>query len=262
MGTTGTVMPYFDKDGNEVSLAADSEGVGDLISAAVKEATSGLAANKDEILSEKKALQAKMDALAKQWDGLDPETVRKIMSRLETDEETKLLAEGKLDEVLARRTERLRADHAEQVSALDERIKKLTGEHERAQSEVKRLRVEGDLRQAATELNVVATAIPDALARAMAVFTVVDDGSLSAEKDGATWYGKDGKTPISPREWLEAMKESAPHWFPGPSGVGAAGGARSGDSLTITREDARDVVKYRAAKEAAEKAGTALQIVA
>jgi hypothetical protein len=232
-----------------------------LIDKAVKEATSGLASNRDEILTEKKTLQQKLEEASKTWEGLDPVAVRNIMSRLENDEEAKLLAEGKTDAVIERRTERLKADHAKQIDALQkalaERDDKLGG----ASSKVKKLMVEGNLRQAAVELGLVPSAIEDALSRAMNVFKVDDNDRLIAEENGSTAYGKDGKSPLTPSEWLESMKEKAPHWFPAPQGGGAGGGNGRGGSHTISREDARDVGKYRVAKEAAAKAGVPLQIL-
>jgi hypothetical protein len=259
-------MPFFDKDGNEIQLDASNPELKSILdevtAAAVREATSGLAANKDEILGEKKALQEKLDAMSEQWKGLDPEAVRTIMTRLENDEEARLLAEGKTDEVIERRTERLKADHAKQIakleSALAERDEALTG----SQTKVKSLMVEGGLRAAASELGLIPSAVDDALARANSVFKVNDEGNLIAEKDGATVFGKDGKSPMTPAEWLADMKEAAPHWFPAPSGGGAGGGnGNGGGKFTITREQARDVQAYRAAKESAEKAGASLQIV-
>jgi len=248
--------------GTPPDITPDNPDVQKLIQAAVKDATSGLAANKEEILGEKKSLQEKLDQMSKTWEGLDPEAVRNIMNRLEGDEETKLLAEGKTDEVIARRTERLQADHQKQVEKLTAGLTEREQALADAQNKVKQLTVSGSLRQAAAELGVIPSAIDDALARAMNVFQVQDDGSLVVQESGATVYGKDGKSPMSPAEWLEGMKEKAPHWFPAPSGAGAAGGAGGkGGKHQITREQARDVSVYRAAKAAAEQAGASLQIV-
>lgn len=248
-------------DGNNPGDLMSNPDVKALIDKAVKEATSGLASNRDEILGEKKSLQEKLSEMSKTWEGLDPQAVRQIMSRLENDEEAKLLAEGKTDAVIERRTERLKADHAKQIAALEkalaDRDEKLGG----ASSKVKRLMVEGNLRQAAVELGLVPSAIEDALSRAMNVFKVDDQDRLIAEENGSTAYGKDGRTPLTPSEWLESMKEKAPHWFPAPVGGGAGGGNGRGGSHTISRADARDVQKYRVAKEAAAKAGVQLQVV-
>jgi hypothetical protein len=214
-------------------------------------------------VGEKKSLQQKFDEMATTWKDLDPAAVRNIMGRMENDEETKLLAEGKMDEVISRRTERLQADHAKQMSNLEAKIAELSTSYEGATGTVKQLKVEGGLRQAAVELGLVPSAIEDALGRAMNVFKVADDGRLIAEENGSTAYGKDGKTPLSPAEWLDSMKDKAPHWFPAPSGGGAGGGnGPGGKGHFISRADARDVQKYQAAKAAAVQAGVQLQIIA
>ncbi|UXO93736.1 minor structural protein [Pseudanabaena phage Pan1] len=247
--------------GGAPQITPDAPEVKALIEKAVKEATSGLATNRDEILSEKKSLQQKLEEMSKTWEGLDPQAVRTIMSRLENDEEAKLLAEGKTDVVIERRTERLKADHQKQLEKLQQALSGRDQELETTRGQVKKLMVEGNLRQAAAELGLIPSAVEDALSRAMSIFRVSDDGKLIAEENGATVYGKDGKNPLTPAEWLETMKERAPHWFPAPSGAGAGGGSGRGGKHTITREQARNVQVYRAAKEAAEKAGATLQIV-
>ena len=249
--------------GEPSPITADTPEVKAFIAAAVADATSGLTGNRDEILSEKKALQAKLDEMSNTWKDLDPAAVRNIMGRLENDEETKLLAEGKMDEVISRRTERLQADHVKQMSNLEAKLAEAVSFGETQGSTVKQLKVEGGLRQAAVEHGLIPSAVEDALGRAMAVFKVGDNGKLIAEENGSTAYGKDGKTPLTPAEWLESMKDKAPHWFPAPSGSGAGGGngKGSGSVHLITRSDARSVPKYQAAKAAAEAAGTTLQIV-
>ena len=252
-GGEGHQAPAFSADAPEVKA---------LIDAAVKDATSGLAANRDEILGEKKTLQASLDEMKKTWGSYDPEAVANIMSRLENDEEAKLLAEGKTDEVIARRTERLQADHAKQLENLTAQLTEKDGLLNGTQSKVKELMVSGTLRQAAVEQGLVPSAIEDALSRAMNVFKVGENDELVAEENGSTAYGKDGKTPLTPAEWLESMKEKAPHWFPAPSGGGAGGGnGPGGKGHFISRADARDVQKYQAAKAAAATAGVQLQII-
>jgi hypothetical protein len=66
-------------------------------------------------------------------------------------------------------------------------------------------------------------ALTDILARAYGVFTVDVDGKLLARDGEATIYGADGATPMTPGEWLDKLKESAPYFFKG-SGGGNAGG--------------------------------------
>lgn len=243
------------------AIDASNPEVQALIQKAVTESNAALEANRNEILTEHKTLKQQMAEMSKTWDGLDPEAVRNIMSRMENDEETKLLAEGKMDEVINRRTERLKADYGTQIENFTGQLSEKDQALAAAQDQIKTLRVEGSLRSAASQLGLVPSAVDDALHRAMSVFKVDEKGKLIAEQEGATIYGKDGKNPITPAEWLETMKEKAPHWFPAPSGAGAGGGQGRGGSHTITREQARDVNVYRAAKEAAQKSGASLQIV-
>jgi len=105
---------------------------------------------------------------------------------------------------------------------------------------------------------------------------------IKVERDGngtfvARVVDKDGHLRITPRpgsqdpmsieELVESMRASdifAPAFAgSGASGSGAQGSPRAGNPpsrFTITREDARDPSKYRAAKEAAQKAGGRLEI--
>lgn len=247
----------------EQQITADDPRVKALIDDAVKNATNGLEANRNEVLGEKKKLQDQLTQLSKTWDGLDPEHVRKIMQRLENDEETRLIAEGKVDEVLARRTEALQKDFQKRLEAADNARTELEKTNGTLTDRIKNLVIDSMVRQAASEMNVVPSAIEDALFRAKTVFDLSDDDSLVArDSDGSVRLGKNGKDPLSPGEWLEAMKEKAPHWFPAPSGGGASGGGRGkGGSFTITRSQARDPQAYQSAKARAEQAGQSLQIV-
>ncbi len=69
----------------------------------------------------KSALQSERDAaknaklelqkLQKQFEGIDPEIVKKVFAQIDQDEEAKLIAEGKVNEVIQKRTEKMREEH-------------------------------------------------------------------------------------------------------------------------------------------------------
>ena len=70
-------------------------------------------------------------------------------------------------------------------------------------------------------------AIPDITARARSVFKLVNGVPGAFEADGQTVrYGKDGVTPMTLEEWLDAQVSEAPHLFESNAG-GGAGGASS-----------------------------------
>ncbi len=192
-------MKFYDDKGNEIALTADMDGVKQLIDEAlkgaakgrsddkdangspdiqaqideaVKKATEPVVANKEEILVEKKKLQEKLTTLEEKLDGADLKEVKALLTRIHSDEEAKLIAEGKTDLVIERRTERLTADHKKQIVALEEKLAEANKSAETATAQVKQLRIEGSLRQAGAETGVLPSAVPDLLARAMNVFQV------------------------------------------------------------------------------------------
>jgi len=258
-------MPFFDKDGNEVTIDASAPEVKDLLSAAVAEATGGLTKNRDQILAEKKALEEKNREISQQWEGMDPKMVKAIMERMQNDEETKLMAEGKIDEVLERRTGAMKTDYEKQLAKEREEREALAKDRDGLSGKVKTMLINGMVRQAATEHDLNPSAVEDAIQRAKNVFQIDEnDKPLAKNADGTIVVGKDAKSPISVSEWLGNMKETAPHWFKSSSGAGAQGGPGAGganDGYTISRDDARNPAKYRQAKALAEKAGQELQIV-
>lgn len=233
---------------------------------AIADATKPLADAKAAILNEKKQLADEVKALKTSWGDLDPEKVKLIMSRLENDEDTKLIAEGKVDEVINRRVTSLKGDYEKRLEAASKALGEKDEALKKRDSRLRDLVVESHIRQKATDLNLVGTAVDDALFRAKSIFTLdKDERVVAVDNDGHVRLGKDGKSPFSPSEWLEGMKEAAPHWFAAPSGGGAQGGGgsgRQGGGFVLSRADARDPAKYRAAKEQAAKAGGEVQIAA
>lgn len=197
------------------------------ITAAVDAAVAGLKAKNSELLG---SLKTKQEAL-KAFDGIDAEKVRAMMSRLENDDEAKLLAEGKMDEVIQRRTAKRDADWQ---AKLDAQVAETTAA--KAKSGKFMDRVLDEQIRAAVNGKVHEKAVEDSLFRARTIFTLDEDGNAVQLQDGQPVLGKDGKSKFSPAEWIESMRESAPHWFPATgSGSGAQPSHGAGGKKTITR---------------------------
>lgn len=184
----------------------------------------------------KSALQKERDAakeskrilteLQTRFSGIDPDKVKAMMKRLESDGEAALIAEGKIDEVINKRSEKLKEELEKQVK---QAAIETAAANKRADKFSQRV-LDNHIRMAATKAGLHQHAIEDALFRARSMFSLNEEGdAVQVAADGTTVFGKDGKTPFSPAEWLEGMKETAPHWFPaGSSGGGANGGNRGG----------------------------------
>lgn len=192
---------------------------------------------RDNVKREKEANRA----LEEKFGDLDPVKARELMKKFENDDEMKLIASGKegIDKVIEMRTEKLRADHKKQ---LEDAEKKTDGALEVAATFMDRV-LDNHVRAAAGEAGVHKQAIDDVLLRARRVFSLNDEGNaVQFEKDSEEEIvlGKDGKTPYSVGEWLDTMKESAPHWFPAQNRGGGAGGnnkGKTGDAPTISRSE-------------------------
>lgn len=244
--------------------AAVEAAVSAAVTSAVAEATNGLKSNRDTILAEKKALEDKYKEVTTQFEGVDPKMVKSLFERIKNDEETKLISEGKIDEVLARRTDGMKKDYDARLTASEQRAANFEASEKTLKTKTNDLVIEGLIRQAAIETGILPAAFEDAIYRAKKIFSLDDNFSpVAKDANGAPILGKDAKTQISAKEWLETMKDKAPHWFPGSNGAGAGGGVKNANGQNvhvITREDARNPQKYQAAKAAAAKAGVELQI--
>jgi len=179
------------------------------------------------------AKQAVADAM-KPFEGIDPVKTKALLSKFDNEEEAALIAAGKVDEVIARRM----AKHtAAQQKLLDEATSREKAAQETANTFKGRV-LDNHIRAAAAKAGLHPFAVEDALLRARALFSLDAKGeAVQLGADGEPVLGKDGKTVFTPAEWMDSMKEVAPHWFPaGGSGGGANGsGGGSGKGKTMTR---------------------------
>ena len=88
--------------------------------------------------------------------------------------------------------------------------------------------------------------------------------SVEVRENGAPLY-RSGK-PVSVELYVQEFLQANPHFLPaGPLGSGAGGETGvvhgGGSAFRLSVEDARDPAKYRAVREAAQKAGEQVEIV-
>lgn len=203
------------------------------MAAAVEEATSGLKSNRDAVLSEKKVLA---DALRK-FDGLDADRMREVMANIGKSEETKLIADGKLEEVWDLRSAAMQSHFDAELAARDTKITELAANEGALKTRLADLNIGTVIRDAATKQKLLPTAVGDALIQGRSLFSMQDDGSLAiVDKHGFVQPGPDGKTALQPDEWLQSIKETKPHWWAQSNGGGVTGGAgHSTNGATLDR---------------------------
>lgn len=186
--------------------------VQEAIRQAVESETKGLKNKRDELLGQVKTLKDS----AKQFEGIDADQVRNLLERAKHDEETRLLAEGKIDEVLAKRTERMKTDHDKQLTEANQRADKAAAFADKFRGRV----LSDEIRAAGSELGLRKEALRDAVYRGERLFGVDDEGQVIANEEA----GLDSKgQALTVKTWLESMRDEAPHWFPTPTGGSAPG---------------------------------------
>ena len=216
-----------DNGGQEEAAPADplDPGLQDLIHDTVEKQVAGLKETNRKLKEEKRTLAGRL----KLWEGLDVQRVRAVMERLELDEEARLIADGRVEEVLTRRGERLVREQADEIDSRDRTIEELRGQLQTRDEQLARRVVDDQIRAAAVGSGLIPSAVDDALFRGRQVFSLDEDGeAVARDEEGSVLPGLNGSSRLAPAEWLEAMREVAPHWWPHSNGAGAPGASTSG----------------------------------
>ena len=199
------------------------------------EDVSGLKSALQKEREQVKELKAKAAA----YEGIDPAKATEALEKLRQIEEKELIAKGEVDKVVENRTKLMQQDHAEQVKKLTERAEKAEADAAKASERLASVVIERDVSEA---VNLVGqprkNALLDILHRARQTWRLDEDGKpVATNPDGTTIYGKDGKAPISMKEWAETLLESAPHLFEESKGGGARGSVMGGNGSVMSAEE-------------------------
>lgn len=186
-----------------------------LIAEAVAKEVAGLKAKNQELLGKVKESTETLKA----FEGIDPVKTREMLARFENDAEAKLIAEGKMSEVIEKRTERLRADYDKKLQAEAEARSRSEGKA----AKLAQRTLAGALRDAAIKTGALPEAMDDIVLRAGGIWRLSDDGEAVAMNGEEIILGKDGKTPLTPIEWAESLRETAAHLWPKAQGTNAPG---------------------------------------
>jgi hypothetical protein len=248
-----SLKAFYKQSGDGFLL--DAEGVEDV---------TGLKSALDKERSNRRSESEALRLLQDRVKDLDLDKAREMLQAAEQNDVEKLIKAGKLEEVIQKRTDKMRRDHEAELSKLQADLKAASEAASTLTTELGETLLRSEIAQQAPLKAIRPTAIPDVIARARGVYKVEEKKLVPYKPDGSPFYGKIGNKLIEIPEWLDSLQEEAPHFFEASKGTGTpAGGGRPGlpgQGLTLSRDDARDPAKYRAAQAAAEKAGVPLSI--
>ncbi len=230
--------------------------VNDSIQTKIDEAVGGMKSKNEELLDEKKKIADRLKEFA---DIEDPELAREALKFIKENEDAQLIKDGKIEEVLEKRTSQLRSDHDAIVSDLQKELQdsNLVGHNYKQMFENKT--VDDSLRDAAMAAGVLPEAIESVLLHGRSVFSVGKDGTVESRDPEGTLRKTDKDMIVNPKNWVEGLKKSDPYFWPGSVGSGASSGGKGGDSDIMDRmSDAAkrgDMKTYRRLREKHKKGG-------
>jgi hypothetical protein len=215
--------------------------------------------------------QREYNKLKAQIGDMDPDAARAAMAKMQELADKKMLDDGQIEELFKQRLDRINADHANQLKAKDAALAETTKRLEGKSGLVKKLMLEGEITRLAADpkIGVKGSMLPFVIS----AFTQAGiDGTrwdldehdkIVALKGDQIRFGKDASGPMPIAEGFDLLRAVAPDFFMPSTGAGAqnqGSGRQQGGVYTISREDAKDPSKYRAARDEAAKANVPFQI--
>jgi hypothetical protein len=214
----------------------------------------------------KKDGDAEFRKLRDQIGDLDPEQARAALNRVQEMADKKMLDEGKVDELIKARTDAMAKSHAAEKTAYEKKLAEIDAERTSLNNEVTTLILDGSIRERSSAARVKPEHYDDVLYRMKdrgvdgVKWTLGEGRKVVAMQGEEPKFGKDAQ-PMSLDEGLEMLRKSVPGFFEPSSGGGAHNSARQeGNRFVISENDARDHGKWKAASDAAKKAGQELAI--
>ncbi|XZV00557.1 hypothetical protein ACT4YK_12515 [Acinetobacter baumannii] len=209
---------------DEIKVDLENPEIKAAIQAAVDEAVKGLKDKNAELIKDKKELKDELGSLKSKVDGLDLDAIKVLLDKSNQDEESKLIAEGKIEEVIQKRTEKMREEHEKVLKAEKERADKAETYANKFRQSV----IQGQIVQAAVEMGALSEATADIAFLAQSQFSLDENGkAVAIDANGEVVIGKDGSNPVTPKEWVEGLRENKPYFWPKANGSGSPGSGTS-----------------------------------
>lgn len=228
-----------DEEQREQAIAIHTNAINELNDAnklKLDEEVSGLKSKVAEILDEKKQFEKKL----KEFEGFDMESAKEAMDFLQNNKDAQLIKDGKVEELIQKRTSQLVSDHETKMIEMTSIIKEAQQKGDLYEQLYNTKMVDDGLREAAVEAKIRPEAILDVLLHGRAIFQLAEDGSLEArDKDGKLRKTADDKV-LTTKNWIEGLKKTAPHYWPMSEGTGAIGGFNDGDAVENAVTDAAE----------------------
>lgn len=218
--------------------------------------TKGLQSKNEELLSKLAEAKTKI----KTFDGIDPDEAKKIMEAINQSEETKLIAEGKIDEVIAKRTDTIRQKYLDDISGLNDGITKANEERDGFRNLLDNKTIGDEIQLACVKHGVLPNAFEDVKSRAADIFKISrETNDIESRLPNGEFRKTTDEMLMTPDRFVESLKTLVPHYWPTSQGSGSQGNnfgnLSESDAMAKLVEASQgangkiDMDKYRAARK-------------
>lgn len=164
----------------------------------------------------------------KEFDGIDPAKWTSLIDLEKRVSNKDLVDKQGFEKALEERTRSMREDYDGRMTALTTKNSELEALATTAVSRYHRSVIDRDLADAAIKGGIREEALPDVQLRGATIWKFNEKDEIVASANGQVVYGRDGTKPLTMPEWIEELREKAPHLFKNSSGGGAGGGSGAG----------------------------------
>lgn len=230
-----------------------------------EEQTKPLVTNRDTIKSEKKQLEQQFREFKSKLDpfGGDVDKAAEVLSKLEDEELKSLIKDGKIDDFRNKIASGVDAKYKRTIDDYENKLKGYSEKESNYLNKIKELTIDRTVTELAAKAGVHPTAIEDLLRRARNVFSLDEEYNVVAI-DPSTKLplpSPTGKGNLEPSNWIESLREVAPHLFPSSSGTGTGGGEsrNEGGRKVIRLQEGYTQSDYERAKKQAKESGAVVK---
>jgi len=212
----------------------------------VDDAVAGLKTKNSDILNEKKTLQESL----KSFEGIDPILAKDALKFHEENKDAQFMKDGKLEDLIEQKTSVLKSDHEAEMTELLGKFDTTSKSEVKFKSLYESKVIEDGLREAAMEAKVRGEALSDVILRGRTIFTLDEKNLIEArDSEGKLAKTQEGDKVLTPKNWIEELKLTSPHYWPGSKGANAPGGSFGNDSdydqKLADAADKGDMTAYR-----------------
>jgi hypothetical protein len=202
----------------------------------------------------KKLNQAESDMA--RYKEIDPDKYKEMAEALQQRVDQKKFDDGKLEELLEERTQRMKTDYEGQLEQIRDAVKQEQEKAEKLRGSFAAVKIDSVIQFEVTRAHVPRKgAMQDILNRGRGMFQLDENNEpVAMDRNGVKVMGRDGITPLSIKEWAKDLPNDAAHFFEGTFGIGSQGGAGGGsgdaDRLKNIKDPAERIKNYRRMKAA------------